>query len=98
MPLEFEWDDDKASANLEKHGVDFVDAAQIFAGVTFEVADTRRAYGEPRTRAIGAHDEEVYVVVYTPRGDRLRLISAWKAGHNDRKQYHAHLAARSGRA
>lgn len=35
MPLSFEWDNDKAEANLLKHGVDFIDAAQIFAGPMF---------------------------------------------------------------
>ncbi len=87
MALSFEWDDGKASANIEKHGVDFIDAVQIFASRTVEAIDDRQDYGEMRIRAIGVHNGVVYVVVYTRRGTALRIISAWKAGRNDRDHY-----------
>jgi uncharacterized DUF497 family protein len=87
MALSFEWDDAKASANIEKHGVDFIDAVQIFAGRTVEAVDDRQDYGETRIRSIGVHDGIFYVVVYTRRGTALRVISAWKAGRNDRERY-----------
>lgn len=91
MPIEFEWDDDKTAANLAKHRVDFIDAAQIFAGPTVQLIDEREDYGEQRVRAIGEHDGRIYVVVYTIRQSRLRLISAWKAGKNDREKYYARI-------
>ena len=31
-PAGFEWDDDKSSANLRKHGIDFDDASEVFYG------------------------------------------------------------------
>jgi uncharacterized protein len=92
MSLAFEWDDEKARANIAKHGVDFVDAAQIFAGSTLQYDDDREDYGERRVRAIGEHDGMVYVVIFTPRRTRLRIISAWKAGKDDRTRYHARVA------
>ncbi len=94
MPLEFEWDEDKAATNLAKHGVDFVDAARIFAGYTLESVDHREDYGEVRMIAIGMHAEQAYVVVFTERNGRIRLISAWKAGRNDRRKYQESVAAR----
>jgi len=94
MDIGFEWDEAKAEANFRKHGVDFIDAAQIFAGPVFQAADSRFDYGEPRMRAIGEHDGETYVVVFTRRADALRLISAWKAGRNDRRRYREALAQR----
>lgn len=90
--LFFEWDDDKAESNFEKHGVDFIDAAQIFAGPVVEAIDDREDYGEERIRAIGRHDGETFVVIYTMRNGCLRLISAWKAGKNDRRKFDATFA------
>jgi uncharacterized DUF497 family protein len=94
MELTFEWDDDKAESNHRKHSVDFVDAAQIFAGRTLQAVDSRRDYGEVRSKAIGEHDGQVFVVVFTRRGEVIRMISAWKAGKHDRKKYHKALAER----
>ncbi|HET7412339.1 MAG TPA: BrnT family toxin [Pararhizobium sp.] len=92
MEPAFEWDDDKAEGNYQKHGVDFVDAAQIFAGPTVQAVDNRKDYGEVRIRAIGEHDSQVFVVIYTPRADTIRIISAWKAGKHDRERYYESLA------
>ncbi|WP_342592022.1 BrnT family toxin [Jiella sonneratiae] len=89
----FEWDDDKARSSLDKHGVDFIDAAQIFFGPIMQAIDDREDYGETRIRAVGAHDGQVYVVVYTMRRNAVRLISAWKAGRHDRKSYYESVTA-----
>ena len=86
--MDFEWDETKRLANIDKHGVDFRLAAGIFLGPTIEADDTREDYGELRRLALGRVGSEHSVVVYTPRGDKtLRLISAWKAGRHDRKRY-----------
>lgn len=82
----------EGNANLDKHGVDFIDAAQIFDNPTVEAVDDRQDYGEERIRAIGEHDGQVFVVIYTKRGEVIRLISAWKAGRNDRENYDKTLA------
>lgn len=58
----------------------------------FQALDDREDYGEERIRAIGEHDGQVFVVTYTLRGDVVRLITAWKAGRNDREKYHAHIS------
>lgn len=86
--MEFEWDDEKARSNLQGHGVDFRDAAQIFAGPTVEYFDDREDYGEDRFKAYGLHDGTVYVVIYTVREDRIRVISAWKATRREREEYY----------
>lgn len=94
MSDEFEWDDAKAKANIEKHGIDFVRAAKIFRGPVFE-APNGREYGEQRIRAIGEVDGLYIVVIYTWRSGARRLISAWRAGRHDRKTYQESIAARS---
>jgi uncharacterized DUF497 family protein len=85
--VSFEWSEEKRRANLSKHGVDFEWAALVFAGPLLVVEDVRQDYGERRFRALGEVDGEVFVVIYTQRRDRTRLISAWKAGRKDRERY-----------
>jgi uncharacterized protein len=83
----FEWSDTKRAENLKKQGVDFELAALVFAGPVLVVEDVRQDYGEQRFRALGEVDGDVYIVVYTRREDRKRLISAWRAGRKDRERY-----------
>jgi len=75
--VEFEWDERKADANLQKHGVDFADAALVLED---DLALTLRdpdALGEERWVTMGRDPHQrVLVMVYTWRGERIRLISA----------------------
>lgn len=89
MELEFEWDEEKAEANLGKHRVSFLTAAEVFTNVIVERIDDREDYGEIRFIALGRVDTEVYRVVYTWRGENLiRIISAQKASRDEREIYH----------
>ncbi len=83
----FQWDPDKSASNEAKHGVSFLQAAQIFRGPILKTQDTRRDYGEARFIALGAFDGAVLRVVFTERDGDIRLISAWRAGKHDRKKY-----------
>jgi uncharacterized DUF497 family protein len=85
--MQFDWDDDKRQANLDKHGVDFLYAARIFRGPVLTEIDGRTDYGEVRCVAVGRVGEECFVVVFTQRGDTCRLISARKGGRRDRRKY-----------
>ncbi len=89
VELEFEWDEEKARANLTKHGVSFLTAAEIFANEIMERIDDREDYGEVRWIALGTADAEVFRVVYTWRSNRLiSIISAQKASRDERDIYH----------
>ena len=89
MELDFEWDEDKAAANLAKHRVSFLTAAEVFANEILERVDDREDYGEIRWIALGRVEAEVFRVVFTWRGDRLiRLISAQKASKDEREIYY----------
>jgi uncharacterized protein len=83
----FEWDEEKQRHNIEKHGVDFYDAILIFANLVIEANDTRREYRETRIQALGHVDDEFFIVVYTWRGTRRRIISAWKVDDNGKRRY-----------
>ena len=90
--MEFEWDEDKRQRGIAKHQVDLVYAAGVFEGPVLIAPDDRGEYGEDRFTAIGMVLGELFVVVFTQRGDKVRLISARKGGRRDRSKYQTRLA------
>jgi hypothetical protein len=89
--VHFEWDPKKAEANLQKHGVDFADAVGVLYD---EMAVTIEDEGATEERYITLGRDplnRVLVVVYTWRGDTIRIISARKAEPRERRQYEAQL-------
>ena len=92
--MQFEWDDDKRRDGIVKHGFDMVCAAAMFACQTVTSLDGRTEYGEMRCVAIGRVDDEVLALVFTARGEKLRLISARKGGRRDRRKFEAGLIGR----
>ncbi|MBZ9815540.1 BrnT family toxin [Mesorhizobium sp. CA7] len=85
--LEFEWDDQKATSNLAKHGVAFADAKRLVRRHPCSASDRSMDYEEERFIGIGIVNGLVLTVVYTERGDRIRLISARKATRHEQKAY-----------
>jgi uncharacterized DUF497 family protein len=85
----FEWDDDKAAANLAKHRVSFRVATQAFDDAfAVERENDTEVYGEPRFNLLGMVDGRVLFVAYTMRGDIIRVISAREAEPYERRLYH----------
>jgi len=74
----------KREKTLAERGLDFADAAFVFAGVTLEVEDTRKNYGEARVICYGLLKGRMVVVGYTPRGADRHVFSMRKA--NEREQ------------
>ena len=87
----FEWDKSKAKANESKHGISFADTFALFEdpnAVTLE--DFRK--GEQRYVTIGMDSfGRILVVVYTWRGDNIRIISARKAVRYEVRQYEGEI-------
>lgn len=84
MP-EFEWDEEKREANLEKHGISFVAAIKIFLSDPYIERSDRNS--ESRYIAVGEVKGRILTVAYTLRGDRIRIISARRARKNEEKKY-----------
>ena len=84
---EFEWDEQKATSNYEKHGVAFEDATELFEGKCYVIEDTRTDYEEKRYIGIGIVDDLVLTVIYTLRGETCRIIAARRAKRHERKTY-----------
>jgi uncharacterized DUF497 family protein len=87
--IQFEWAEDKAAANLAKHGVYFERAILVFDNERIEQIDDREDYGETRIIALGRIGSDVYRIVYTWRGENaVRIISAQKASKYERDTYY----------
>ena len=86
--MEFGWDEQKADLNLQKHHLDFRDAALVFFD-TNRLDDEDYSTAEDRYRTIGLVRGRVIFVVYTWREDRIRIISARKATKYERQKYYA---------
>jgi uncharacterized DUF497 family protein len=78
------FDSVKRAKTLTERGLDFADAALIFAGVTVEIEDTRRNYGEKRVICYGLLAGRVVVVGYTPRGADRHVFSMRKANEREK--------------
>jgi uncharacterized DUF497 family protein len=86
--MDFEWDSAKEAANRKKHGVDFRTAARVFLDPHLIEFDERDAAGELRFSVIGLVDGRMLFVVYTMRGDVVRIISARGAEPHEKRKYH----------
>jgi uncharacterized DUF497 family protein len=86
--LDFEWDARKAEANLAKRGISFDRAARVFDDIHgIHFADRSMRYDEERFVGIGLADGDVLTIIYTERGESIRLISARKATRYERGLY-----------
>ncbi|HEX3683772.1 MAG TPA: BrnT family toxin [Bryobacteraceae bacterium] len=87
--MEYEWSAAKQLINVRKHGVRFADAVQVFEDpCAITITDDGSAEDEQRFVTIGIDAlARVLVVVYTYRGENIRLISAREAEAHERKEY-----------
>lgn len=86
--MEFEWDGQKAEANLKKHEVSFDEAKTVFDDSLFVIfADPDHSVEEKRFIMGESDQNRLLVISYTERPPATRLISARKATRAERKKY-----------
>lgn len=87
--MEFEWDNNKAITNLQKHGVSFAEAATVFGDLlSTTFPDPDRSINERRFITIGlSAGGKIIILSHTDRGDRIRIISARKATRKEQRFY-----------
>lgn len=86
--MDFEWDNEKAKLNIENHKVSFNEAQTAMMDIHALTLEDGTYEGETRYRTIGlSRETRVLVVVWTFRGDNIRIISAWKADKKRRDEY-----------
>ena len=88
LEFEFEWDEQKERENIREHGISFEAAERIFFDYfRMERHDNDSGDGEERWQTMGFYDDVLFVV-YTERGETIRIISARIAEPFERRIYH----------
>ena len=82
----FEFDSAKSAANLEKHGIDFLDAQALWNDPD-RLEVPARSIDEPRVLVIGRIRDEVWSAFITRRGDRIRIMSVRRARDEEKAAY-----------
>lgn len=87
--MSWEWDDEKAAANLEKHGVSFEEAGTVFDDPLYvDFYDPDHSTEEHRYLIVGmSASGRLLIVSYTERPEAVRLISAREVTLAERKAY-----------
>jgi uncharacterized protein len=89
--VSFEWDPNKATANVRKHGVQFSEAVGVFSDdYAITIHDDESDPDERRFLTLGMGIKgRILAVVYCYSGENIRIISARTAGRPERDQYEA---------
>jgi uncharacterized protein len=89
--MDVTFDPAKRDKTLAERGLDFADAEQVFAGVTVEIEDTRKSYGERRILCYGLLVGRLVVIGYTPRGAARHVFSMRKANEREKARIGPYL-------
>ena len=81
------YDPTKRERTLRERGLDFEQAEEVFAGLTLDIPDLRRDYGEPRINSVGHLKGRMVIVCWTPRGKARHIISMRKANDREKARY-----------
>jgi uncharacterized DUF497 family protein len=76
--MEFEFDDIKSQANFKKHGIDFIQAQQLWDH-SERLEIPAKTTDEPRVIFIGKILDKIWSAIITPRGQKIRVISVRRA-------------------
>jgi uncharacterized DUF497 family protein len=80
--VRFDWDPAKSASNEAKHGISLAAITALWAGPVVTLPSKQP--GELRHLAIGLIEGRHWTVVYAPRGDTFRLISARRSRHHEK--------------
>jgi hypothetical protein len=87
--MKVEWNQEKAAANLKKHGIDFADAAVALEDHNaLTIEDESGAEQRFKTLALGPNLNVLLVIHAQQDADTIRIISARKADRAETRQYY----------
>jgi len=81
--MQLTWHEPKRQTTLARRGLDFADAALVFAGPTFTFEDDREDYGERRWVTLGLLRDKVVVIVHTETENEIHVISMREAERDE---------------
>ena len=95
MSLRFEWDPEKAAANLTKHGVSFEEGLTVFSDALARIFDDEdHSIEEAREIIIGhSMQQRLLLVCFTARGASIRIYSARRATRRERQDYEENVTS-----
>jgi hypothetical protein len=93
MPIKITFDPAKRNWTLREHGLDFADAAEVFAGQTIDIPDRRQDYGEDRINSVGYFRGRMVMVCWTWRGDARHVISMRRTNDREKRRFAQSLQA-----
>ena len=85
--MDFEFDPAKSEANRTKHGIDFVQAQELWKDL-YALQIQAKSDTEPRFALIARLEEKVWSVFFTERDSKIRIISARRSRTNEEDLYH----------
>ncbi len=89
--MDYEWDEDKAAANVRKHSISFANVFGFDWESALVVEDDREDYGEKRYRALGYINARLHALVFTVREDKIRVISLRRASPREKRSYESSI-------
>lgn len=87
--MEYEWDDLKNILNYRKHHIDFEALVRFNWSNAVSVDRSRHTDGEQRFAGIGLLDGKLYTVIFTWRGETMRIISLRRSNKGEERIYEA---------
>lgn len=84
----FEFDPKKSESNRLKHGIDFIQAQQLWEDANRVVLEAR-TMDEKRYLLIAQFDERIWSAIYTIRNNSIRIISVRKSRENEKEIYYS---------
>ena len=84
--MTFEWDENKRLRVLAERGIDFLRATQLFDGRDVLTVSSPRG-DEERWATTGVLEDRTTTVIWTQRGENIRIISARRARDNEKRAY-----------
>ncbi len=84
--MEFEFDEEKSKSNFLKHGIDFVQAQDLWDDPE-RVFIPARTTDEPRYLLIAMIGHETWSAIFTIRNETVRIISVRRSRQNEKEIY-----------
>ena len=85
--MDFEFDAEKSARNKLTHGIDFVEAQELWKDVT-AVELPAKSETEPREALIARHSTKLWTAIFTRRKGKIRIISCRRARDGEKRIYH----------
>ncbi|WP_457608099.1 BrnT family toxin [Nitratifractor sp.] len=84
---EFEFDERKSRSNLEKHGIDFTEAIELWTDPRGLIVPALTKDGESRWALIAERRGKCYVAIFTERSGKIRIISVRRCRKREKEHY-----------